>query len=310
VTLVRFHCCQSSEDYEYSPRANCRTLRPGLLLPEKLSSQCRWYEPRLGRFVSADTVVPNPGNPQDLNRYAYTRNNPLRYTDPTGHCPWCVPLAIAVLKGIDYGWTAYDVWQASRVLSNPNASRDEKLLAGLNVTLAVTFEACEPDDELPVAIPLDDIGRRMLMAGASHALAEGGEEALERYLRERLGASADEVLEWVMREAGEESLQTTGQWHHVFSSRIMRALNEHPTLHGVFDRDDILVQALDEISHRGYQKWHRAYDDEVVEWLIEHQDATPEEFLHFMQEVYARPGMQWRFPNASNQIERLSGGMK
>ncbi len=26
-----------------------------------------------------------PGDPQSLNRYAYTRNNPLRYTDPSGH---------------------------------------------------------------------------------------------------------------------------------------------------------------------------------------------------------------------------------
>jgi len=30
-------------------------------------------------------VVPEPGNPQALNRYAYALNNPLRYTDPTGH---------------------------------------------------------------------------------------------------------------------------------------------------------------------------------------------------------------------------------
>ncbi|MDH7475811.1 MAG: RHS repeat-associated core domain-containing protein, partial [Anaerolineae bacterium] len=45
----------------------------------------RFYSPWLGRFVQADTVVPEPGNPQDLNRYAYVRNNPLRYTDPSGH---------------------------------------------------------------------------------------------------------------------------------------------------------------------------------------------------------------------------------
>ena len=45
----------------------------------------RYYDPALGRFISADTVVPNPGNPQDLNRYAYVRNNPLKYRDPTGH---------------------------------------------------------------------------------------------------------------------------------------------------------------------------------------------------------------------------------
>ncbi len=45
----------------------------------------RFYDPALGRFVQADTIVPNPANPQDLNRYAYVRNNPLRYIDPTGY---------------------------------------------------------------------------------------------------------------------------------------------------------------------------------------------------------------------------------
>jgi len=45
----------------------------------------RYYDPALGRFIAPDTIVPEPGNPQALNRYAYTRNNPLRYTDPTGH---------------------------------------------------------------------------------------------------------------------------------------------------------------------------------------------------------------------------------
>jgi len=31
--------------------------------------------------------VPEPGNPQALNRYAYVLNNPLRYIDPTGRLP-------------------------------------------------------------------------------------------------------------------------------------------------------------------------------------------------------------------------------
>ena len=44
----------------------------------------RYYDPALGRFVQADTIVPEPGNPQALNRYSYVLNNPLRYTDPTG----------------------------------------------------------------------------------------------------------------------------------------------------------------------------------------------------------------------------------
>ena len=45
----------------------------------------RFYSPALGRFISADTLVPNPASPGDFNRYAYVRNNPLRYVDPTGH---------------------------------------------------------------------------------------------------------------------------------------------------------------------------------------------------------------------------------
>ena len=46
----------------------------------------RFYSSSLGRFLSADTIVPSPGNPQSLNRYAYTLNNPLKYIDPSGHC--------------------------------------------------------------------------------------------------------------------------------------------------------------------------------------------------------------------------------
>ena len=44
----------------------------------------RYYDPKLGRFIQPDTIVPEPGNPQSLNRYSYMLNNPLRYTDPTG----------------------------------------------------------------------------------------------------------------------------------------------------------------------------------------------------------------------------------
>jgi RHS repeat-associated protein len=45
----------------------------------------RYYDAGIGRFISPDTIVPNPANPQSLNRYSYVLNNPLKYTDPTGH---------------------------------------------------------------------------------------------------------------------------------------------------------------------------------------------------------------------------------
>jgi len=45
----------------------------------------RWYDSSLGRFVQPDTIVPNPGDPQSLNRYSSVLNNPVKFTDPTGH---------------------------------------------------------------------------------------------------------------------------------------------------------------------------------------------------------------------------------
>jgi RHS repeat-associated protein len=45
----------------------------------------RYYDGALGRFIQADTIVPNPASPQDLNRYSYAANNPLRFSDPSGH---------------------------------------------------------------------------------------------------------------------------------------------------------------------------------------------------------------------------------
>jgi RHS repeat-associated protein len=56
----------------------------------------RFYSPRLGRFVSADTIIPNPLNPQDFNRYTYGRNNPLAYIDADGHFPVLVLVALGV----------------------------------------------------------------------------------------------------------------------------------------------------------------------------------------------------------------------
>jgi RHS repeat-associated protein len=45
----------------------------------------RMYDPFIGRFISADPIVPEPYNPQSLNRYSYCLNNPLIYVDPSGY---------------------------------------------------------------------------------------------------------------------------------------------------------------------------------------------------------------------------------
>jgi hypothetical protein len=38
----------------------------------------------MGRFISPDTIIPHPSNPQSFNRYSYCLNNPMKYIDPSG----------------------------------------------------------------------------------------------------------------------------------------------------------------------------------------------------------------------------------
>jgi RHS repeat-associated protein len=45
----------------------------------------RLYDPVLGKFISPDSIVQAPDDPQTLNRYSYARNNPIIYTDPSGN---------------------------------------------------------------------------------------------------------------------------------------------------------------------------------------------------------------------------------
>ena len=75
----------------------------------------RLYDPVLGRFISPDSVVQAPGDPQTLNRYSYARNNPLIYVDPSGNVFGIddIILAISVILvnsiGVTAGATAYAV---------------------------------------------------------------------------------------------------------------------------------------------------------------------------------------------------------
>src|SRR5262249_21211444 len=50
-----------------------------------VNMNARLYDPVIGRFLSADTQIDSPYAMQLLNGYSYVGNNPLSYTDPTGH---------------------------------------------------------------------------------------------------------------------------------------------------------------------------------------------------------------------------------
>jgi len=61
--------------------------------PNLVYLHARWYDPTIGRFLSPDDRLGRLSMPQDQNRYAYVVNNPMAYTDPTGHLFW-IPFLI------------------------------------------------------------------------------------------------------------------------------------------------------------------------------------------------------------------------
>lgn len=64
--------------------------------------KARYYNPEIGRFIQADTAIQDKHDLQSYNRYAYVRNNPLKYTDPTGHFFWFAFL-FAIILGAALG---------------------------------------------------------------------------------------------------------------------------------------------------------------------------------------------------------------
>jgi RHS repeat-associated protein len=113
----------------------------------------RYYSNVLGRFLSADTLVPNSSDPQQLNRYAYALNSPGKYTDPTGH--------YIFEDGVDDDPTAATL-PASRCgictaqnafLSPATAQRDY----GVNVAMRLSQETWASDVGIPLETRLNSL---------------------------------------------------------------------------------------------------------------------------------------------------------
>lgn len=68
----------------------------------------RYQNPNIGKFVSQDPASRDNSeqfleDPQQFNYYSYARNNPIKYTDPTGECIWdaCAIETLAVISVTD-----------------------------------------------------------------------------------------------------------------------------------------------------------------------------------------------------------------
>ena len=72
-----------------------------------INMNARLYDPLLGRFLSPDPYVQATDFTQSFNRYSYTLNNPLKYTDENGEF-WQMIIACGIANWImnrcEYSW--------------------------------------------------------------------------------------------------------------------------------------------------------------------------------------------------------------
>ena len=67
------------------------------------NANARLYDPILGRFLSPDPYVQEPGFTQNYNRFAYVLNSPLKYTDPSGELFGVDDVLLATIVGAVIG---------------------------------------------------------------------------------------------------------------------------------------------------------------------------------------------------------------
>ncbi len=95
----------------------------------------RWYDSYINRFLSPDTIIPQPGNPQSFNRYLYALGNPLRYLDPSGHYA-----------------VEFESEEARRLFENMGWDSPEEFIDWLLATLEAAA-AANPEGELAWFMP-------------------------------------------------------------------------------------------------------------------------------------------------------------
>ncbi len=107
--------------------------------------RARHYGPSLGRFISPDTIVPEPGNPQALNRYSYVNNRPTVLIDPTGHVahPNCQGAGVAIADcGVD-GWYGYEDYAVRGQLREMGQREGKRVARALLDLVTVLFEPAD-----------------------------------------------------------------------------------------------------------------------------------------------------------------------
>lgn len=91
----------------------------------------RWYDPVIGRWNAVDPLAEKFYGWSPFN---YVLNNPLIYIDPDGRGPWLIP---AIWGAIELGLSAYDIYDVTTTVADPNATITDKATSITGATMGL-----------------------------------------------------------------------------------------------------------------------------------------------------------------------------
>ncbi len=181
----------------------------------------RFYDPVTGRFITEDSQMGSPSDPQSMNRYVYADNNPLCVVDPTGHV-WIPPPTHAQSNNANannpvdnfLSWCVSGVTNAWDSLPSPV---QQGIIIGATVALTVATDgAAAPlaadaiETEVAVDATVDVAGTAAVDAGGE-AAAEAGSEAVATTSTESAADTISQSSLTQLEEGGSELPGVPGQ---------------------------------------------------------------------------------------------------
>jgi len=128
------------------------------------------FDPTTGK--SAETIGPLPyadiTDPQTLNKYAYVRNNPLRYIDPDGHDTW------DIVKGAFNAFTSDNQFGVGRSANGNDDFQTGQAIGDALATVTGTAETLFGGGEALVTSPAAATGVGIVVPAAGVAVAAHG----------------------------------------------------------------------------------------------------------------------------------------
>jgi RHS repeat-associated protein len=238
----------------------------------------RFYKPWIGRFIQPDTIVPDQRNPQSLNRYAYVLNNPLKYTDPSGHTA-CYGTNQFISQATGDGgisqancWALQAAMVGASVINQVNQDMQTIFFPGQGTTFEDRLEASARIGALSVGTAAVAIAAAPIAGQALTAVAEAVGAAATKLTWTAVAACARNVICWSVIGAG------GGQVAARASDQQIKVVEQHLRQFGENKPEQMMIERL---KSGQWTEWEQRFlHHELIEAGLMRQGITEPRAAH------------------------------